>query len=440
MYLYEKNLVGWMFGFFIGLSAAMCIVLLLFFIAFKDKNFINLIFYIFLSNIYLLFARSVPFDVNGSLFRYYEIIPFEIALVTYAYINFIFHFLSFKYHYPLFHKIIWIVIWLFILNNCLGIFLIPMGIVSTIINFGGLLWLILLLIAVSLLMFKNISYLKYIAFSVFISVAGNAINVMAFANILSLTTFTKYAALFGNSIQFVTFSYVLIAKVLTVRREKTEYQLKVQQAELEKQRALENMRSKISMDIHDDIGAQLTKISMLTQRIKLNFQKKKEVDSILVDKITESSKEVIGNLGEIIWTVNPKHDNLQSLVSYTRSYVSNFCEYAAMQCTIDFPDETPALIISPDLKHNIFLVIKEALNNILKHAEATEVVIRFMLNQKNFSFEITDNGKGISDLSGREFGNGLMNMKNRMEAVNGSFYINSEKNKGTKIVLEGKVT
>ena len=97
------------------------------------------------------------------------------------------------------------------------------------------------------------------------------------------------------------------------------------------------------------------------------------------------------------------------------------------------------LSISPDLKHNLFLVIKESLNNILKHAEASEVKVCFHFSQQNFSFEITDNGKGIADIKGREFGNGLMNMKNRMEAVNGKFEIVSAINKGTKIMLSGKL-
>jgi len=103
------------------------------------------------------------------------------------------------------------------------------------------------------------------------------------------------------------------------------------------------------MDIHDEIGSQLTKISLLSQRIKLNYEKKKEIDANTIDKITASSKEVVGNLGEIIWTTNPKYDNLQSLLAYLRNYITNFFEQTNIDHTIDFPDEVPPVSISPAL-------------------------------------------------------------------------------------------
>jgi signal transduction histidine kinase/ligand-binding sensor domain-containing protein len=216
-----------------------------------------------------------------------------------------------------------------------------------------------------------------------------------------------------------------------------EEQLKLQEEQHERERAIETIRVRISQDIHDEIGSNLTKISLMSQRIKLSYHKQKEIDETLINKITESSKEVVNNFGEIIWAVNPKHDNLQSLLAYLRNYIINFFEQTNIDCMIYFPDEVAAVAIAPDLKHNLFLVIKESLNNILKHAAATEVKISFQFSSQTFCFEITDNGKGITDMNGRDFGNGLMNMKNRMKAVNGKFEIESEKNKGTKIILEG---
>ena len=135
--------------------------------------------------------------------------------------------------------------------------------------------------------------------------------------------------------------------------------------------------------------------------------------------------------------MNPKHDNLQSLLAYLRNYIPNFFEQTNIDLAIDFPDEVPAITISPELKHNLFLVIKESLNNIVKHAAATTVKINFQFNGQTFCFEITDNGKGIAGMNGRDFGNGLINMKNRMQTVNGTFEIASEINKGTNIRLKG---
>jgi signal transduction histidine kinase/ligand-binding sensor domain-containing protein len=240
--------------------------------------------------------------------------------------------------------------------------------------------------------------------------------------------------LFETALIFSVFVLVFFAT-----RYYFQQKLKLQQEKFEKQKAIESVRSKISMDIHDEISSQLTKISLLSQRMKIEFKKKKNINESLMDKITASSREVINNLGEIVWAINPKYDNLQSLLSYIRNYISNFFEHTSIQYTINFPEEIPVIIISPDLKHNLFLVIKESLNNILKHAEATEVIVRFHLTDKTFCFEIIDNGKGIVDMSGRDFGNGLINMKNRMEAVNGKFEITSKKNKGAKITLKGEL-
>jgi signal transduction histidine kinase len=243
--------------------------------------------------------------------------------------------------------------------------------------------------------------------------------------------------------QTLFFKIALLLVVLTIIFFATRYyfkqKLKLQQEKFETLKAVESVRSKISMDIHDEIGSQLTKISLMSQRIKLGFEKKKEIDPDLIDKITVSSKEVVGNLGEIIWTVNPKHDNLQSFLSYTRNYISNFFEHTAIECMLNFPEEIPAITIHPDLKHNLFLIIKESLNNIMKHAEASKVDVNFQYTNQTFCLEITDNGKGIGDMNGRDLGNGLMNMKKRMDTVNGKFEIISEKGIGTRITLKGKI-
>ena len=213
--------------------------------------------------------------------------------------------------------------------------------------------------------------------------------------------------------------------------------LKAQQREFERQKAIETLRSKISMDIHDEISSGLTRISLLSQRVKSKYERSKEVEPEVIDKIARFSKEIISNLGEIIWAVNPRHDNLQSLLAYIRNYVFSFFESTSVEPCVDFPEDIKTIPVSPDIKHNVFLVIKEALNNILKHASATKVEIRFTYTNDFYIFTITDNGKGISNLNGRAFGNGLTNMKQRMEAINGSFAVHSE-GKGTHLQLEGR--
>ncbi len=214
--------------------------------------------------------------------------------------------------------------------------------------------------------------------------------------------------------------------------------LKAQQQEFERQKAIEKVRSKISMDIHDEISSGLTKISLLSQRVKSKYERSKEVEPEIIDKIAGSSKEVISNLGEIIWAVNPKHDNLQSLLAYIRNYIFNFFEATTIEVHINFPEEVPPAPVSPDIKRNLFLVVKEALNNILKHAAATQAAIYFKYSDDDYTLTIKDNGRGMEQLNGRAFGNGLTNMKKRMELIGGSLTIHSEKNKGTQLQFKGR--
>jgi len=226
---------------------------------------------------------------------------------------------------------------------------------------------------------------------------------------------------------------------LQMEKEKLRQKLKIQQQEFEKQRAIENVRSVISRDIHDEIGSGLTKISLMSQQLKLGLESKKNFDPVLLQKITDSSREIVGNLGEIIWTVNPKHDNLTSLLSYFRNYIAQFLEDTPIQYSIDFPEEVPELTVHPDLKRNLFLVLKESLNNIVKHARAQHVTIKFNHQQNHFHFEISDDGVGMKNLDGREFGNGLQNMRQRIESVNGKFNIHAAENYGTSILIEGNL-
>src|SRR4030095_6075520 len=131
--------------------------------------------------------------------------------------------------------------------------------------------------------------------------------------------------------------------------------------------------------------------------------------------------------------------HLCSVLSYFRNYISEFFQDTDIRLTINFPEEIPDLIIHPDLKRNLLLVLKESLNNILKHSQANRVAVQLHLDGPRYLFEISDNGKGMPHCNGKEFGNGLKNMKQRMEEMNGTFRIISRENKGTLVLFEGNL-
>jgi ligand-binding sensor domain-containing protein/signal transduction histidine kinase len=219
------------------------------------------------------------------------------------------------------------------------------------------------------------------------------------------------------------------------------FRYRQQIAKLEQQREIEQVRMRISRDIHDEIGSGLTKIKLMSR----NLAKAKE-ESVMQEtsaKISSASDELIQNLGEIVWTVNPANDTLENIFAFVRNYVSKlFEENADIKLTLDFtePERIPKeVIINPDIKRNLLLILKESLTNIFKHSQATEVLVSMRVDKSKIELQIQDNGKGIATGSHNGFGNGINNMRKRSESVNGLFTFESNDN-GTVIRLRIPMT
>lgn len=207
--------------------------------------------------------------------------------------------------------------------------------------------------------------------------------------------------------------------------EKLKYEAQV--AILEAQQA---ERQRISVDMHDDLGAGVTSIRLFSElaKKKLNGQVIPEID-----KVSAFANELLVNMNAIIWSMSGQNDQLDNMVAYIRSYALEYGEHAGLNITIDSPDHIPALPIRGEVRRNIFLIVKEALHNVVKHAQATNVSIQFQIEGNSFSLLIQDNGTGIHPEKIRQFGNGLKNMRKRMENIGGNFEISS--NQGTTIRL-----
>lgn len=242
----------------------------------------------------------------------------------------------------------------------------------------------------------------------------------------------------GGSISLLILLMVAGGIVVTTiqRRRKVEAQV----AQLEKQNEIEALRNKISLDIHDDIGSGLTKINLMLNQFKnaVGSDTSPEMKE-LAGKISSRSKEVISGLGEVVWTANPSHDNLKSLLGFMRDYISRFLEETGIRYQVDFPEGLSERKIHPELKRNLFLVLKESLNNIIKHSDAREVTIQFKLDGPRFLMEIRDDGSGIDEKVMSKFGNGLNSMKQRMLEIKGRFNLKSTPENGTEILLEGNL-
>lgn len=203
---------------------------------------------------------------------------------------------------------------------------------------------------------------------------------------------------------------------------------------LQQQHALEKERARIAKDMHDELGANLTQIGILSELAKRESSNPPAVERH-AEKIFDTARKVVNTLDEIVWAVNPKNDVLAKLAPYILQYAEEFFEITPIRCRLDAPASWPPCAVSAEIRHNLFLTVKEALNNVVKHAEATEVHLHLALCGSEFEIRIEDNGKGISPERRGEAGNGLPNMQKRMEDLGGHFEMSSQPGKGTQIKI-----
>lgn len=203
---------------------------------------------------------------------------------------------------------------------------------------------------------------------------------------------------------------------------------------LQQQHAVEKERGRIAKDIHDDLGSSLTRIMMLSERVEEGLGKREDV-SPHVGKIVSFARNTVQALDEIVWAVNPENDTLNGLVAYIGHYANEFFENAGMDCRLEIPVDLPAIILPAEVRHHLFLLVKESFNNALKHSGGSEVRVRVAVEEGILRIAIQDNGRGFeagNSSTGRH-GNGLENMRKRMDHLGGRCEILSAPGKGTTL-------
>jgi len=220
----------------------------------------------------------------------------------------------------------------------------------------------------------------------------------------------------------------LVLMVLLIRAY-IRRRLERQRVEFLRQQAVEQERSRISAELHDDIGGGLTAIRLLSE-MGLESDAHLQVHKYL-QKISYSSNELIQKMNEIVWALNINNDNLQSLIAYTRQYAVSYLDDLNIACHFQTPDDIPNIPVNGKNRRSIFLLVKESLNNVVKHADADNVEIRVEIDGALF-IEIADNGKGFDGTNQR--GNGLNNMRKRIQTLRGVMDIRN--GQGTTMVFE----
>ncbi len=247
---------------------------------------------------------------------------------------------------------------------------------------------------------------------------------------------------YQTKIFWVLLSLTVVSGVaLIVRRMATQkYRRKL--ARLEQQHAIERDRARIAKDIHDDVGAGLTQITLLTELAR----REPEQNDANLGRISDSARQLTKAMDEIVWAVDPQHDTFAGLLDYISAYAEDFLRVANIRFRMDVPMPLPELRVDAELRYNLFLALKEVLNNIVKHSRATEVWVRLTIAKKTFTLGIEDNGQGLAagketaaDAGRISSGSGLLNLKKRLADVGGDCDIVSEPGRGTRIALTAPI-
>jgi len=224
-------------------------------------------------------------------------------------------------------------------------------------------------------------------------------------------------------------------QIIEQTRERERLKLENERKELEKQMAVmaahQEERDRISEDMHDELGSGVTTIRLMSEIAK---NKMKENTPAEIEKISTSANDLLNKMNAIIWSMNSGNDSVDNLVSYIRAYTFEYMEGTPIHCKVNTPDNIPQIDLSGDKRRNIFLCVKETLNNILKHSRASEMKVDIEVNH-SLIIRIADNGTGFDMQAIRKFGNGLKNISRRMERIGGNFRIENDNGSVTTLKL-----
>jgi len=222
---------------------------------------------------------------------------------------------------------------------------------------------------------------------------------------------------FAGFIIFVVLMYN--RKQLLFLKEKqlkeSEHQNQLLQKELEKQKLLEKERERISHDMHDDLGAGISALKLQAEFLKQVIQDdnlKNDIDDLL-----KTSEEMNLSMREMLWSLNSGNDTLGSFIEYSKQYAHHFLKKTKIQLNIEEENIAFETLIATEQRRNLFLCLKEALNNAYKHSKCNQIIISFAQEHKKFIMKISDNGIGIHHE--KPEGNGLRSMKRRMQEQGG---------------------
>jgi signal transduction histidine kinase len=226
---------------------------------------------------------------------------------------------------------------------------------------------------------------------------------------------------------------LLLAGATAVVRYLSQRRLREQVRQMQQQAALDRERARIARDMHDTLGASLTQINLLGELASRVATRQRQVTDY-VRKMTNSSHALVQQLDEIVWAVDPENDTLDDLATYISQFAAEFLAESPIRFRMKAPAILPHLRLTTDVRHNLFLAVREALNNVVRHSGATEATVTLRVEGEAVIIVIADNGRGFDVISAKGR-HGLANLNQRLSEIGGNCRIESEPGHGTKVTL-----
>ena len=203
--------------------------------------------------------------------------------------------------------------------------------------------------------------------------------------------------------------------------------------------AMEKLKVRLAADLHDNVGAGLTEISILSELAAKDIGNISNSTSKKLDNISETARHLVDSMSDIVWFVNPQRDSLHDLIIRLKDSFSDLLNVMGVSFKTDNIDNIVDIKLPMDFRQNLFLIFKEAINNSIKHSKCERINLETKLEKNMLSISLKDDGIGMEKVDYRK-GNGLRNIKNRASAIKGSLEIITKKGKGTKIIFTGKIS
>jgi signal transduction histidine kinase len=195
-------------------------------------------------------------------------------------------------------------------------------------------------------------------------------------------------------------------------------------------RLVQAERDRIARDIHDDLGSKLTQLLLTGEMAQIGSA---PAAGAPLSQMCDGARSILATIDEVVWIVNSQHDNLEDFAIYVCKYAQLFLESTGIRCRLDVAAELPAKTLSQLMRRNLFLAIKEALNNAAKHSQATELTVRIELIGFRLNVVVADNGRGFDITQAKQQRNGLSNMKQRMAEIGGDCEVASRPGEGCQV-------